>query len=304
MSCQRIVLFLFMLGGFIPLPLQGYAAAFEDVAVEVVEVAEHIYMLQGQGGNIGLCVGEDGVFMIDDQFAPLTEKIRAAIGKISDREIRFLINTHYHNDHVGGNENIGKGGAVIVAHANVRERMASAQVIEFFNRRIPAYGKDGLPVITFASEINLHLNHEDIRVFHVRQAHTDGDAVIYFEKANVIHTGDIYFAGIYPFIDTSVHGSVTGMIEGASRILDMIDEKTKVIPGHGPLSNKGELARYVAMLRTITQRVASEIATGKTLIEVQQRAPSREFDTEWGNGFLSPDKFIRILYEDLSRLNQ
>lgn len=278
----------------------SYSDEFDKVQISTIKVADHIYMLQGQGGNIGVCVGEDGVFMIDDQFAPLTEKIKAAIAKLSDKEIRFVINTHYHYDHVGGNENIGKTGSIIVAHENVRNRMTTEQIIEFFNRKLLPYPKAALPVITFTEDLTFHLNDEETHVFHpVQRAHTDGDSIVFFKKSNVIHTGDIYFSGIYPFIDTSSHGSVDGMIDAANYVLALINDDTKVIPGHGPLSNKAELTDYVTMLSSLRTKMKKHIAEGKTLEEIQKIGPSKEFDPVWGDGFLSPDQFVQILYEDL-----
>ncbi len=277
------------------------AEGLDKVEIVTQQVTENIYMLQGQGGNLGVSVGDDGVFLVDDQFAPLTEKIKAAISKISSQDIRFVINTHYHFDHVGGNENLGTAGAAIVAHKNVRQRMSTEQLITFFNKTIPPYPQKALPVITFSEDINFHLNDEDIHVVHVKDAHTDGDAVVFFRKANVVHTGDIYFAGIYPFIDTSSSGSIKGVIAAVHSVLKIINDQTRVIPGHGPLSNKKELARYVKMLETLESRVSSSIAQGKSLEEIQQMQPSKEFDQEWGDGFLPPHKFVQILFEDLSK---
>lgn len=301
MACRRISLFLAVLFALAFQPLTSVGDEFDTIQIATVKITDHLYMLQGQGGNIGVCVGDDGVFMIDDQFAPLTEKIQAAIAKISDRKIRFLINTHYHYDHVGGNENIGKTGSVIVAHENVRNRMNTEQVIEFFNKKIPVYPKPALPIITFTHDLKFHLNNEETHVFHMQKAHTDGDSIIYFKNANVIHTGDIYFAGLYPFIDTSAHGSVNGMISAATQILSMIDDNTKIIPGHGPLSNKSALKKYVEMLTVLRDRMKKYIAEGKTLAEIQQIGISKEYDPQWGNGFLSPNVFAQLLYEDLSR---
>ena len=258
-------------------------------------------MLQGAGGNIGVCVGDEGVFIIDDQFAPLTAKIKSAIAKLSSKKVRFVINTHWHYDHVGGNENMGEAGAIIVAHQNVRKRMSTDQFMEFFNKKVSPAPKAALPVITFTQDIAFHLNDEETRVFHVKEAHTDGDAVVFFEKANVIHTGDIYFSGIYPFIDKSSHGSVDGVIKAARHILDIINDDTKVIPGHGPLSNKAELAVYVEMLVSLRAKMSAYISKGKTLEEIKAIGLSKEFDPQWGGGFLSPDKFTQILFEDLSK---
>ena len=274
---------------------------FDKVQIQTVHVAGNVYMLIGSGGNIGVCAGDDGVFMVDDQFAPLTKKIRAAIAKISDKDIRFLINTHWHYDHVGGNENIGEAGSVIIAHKNVRTRMGTDQFIDFFQKTIPASPASALPIITFTKDITFHVNNENIEVFHVKTAHTDGDAIIYFKNADVLHTGDIYFAGIYPFIDVSSNGSVAGVIDAATYVLSIINDKTKVIPGHGPLSNKAELKAYVEMLSFLKDNITKSISEGKTFKEIQGSRPTQQFDTTWGGGFLSPDQFVQILYSDLSR---
>lgn len=279
----------------------GQDQEFDKVQIETVKVAENVHMLLGSGGNIGVCTGDDGVFLVDDQFAPLTEKIKAAIGKISNKDVRFVINTHWHFDHVGGNENMGETGAVIIAHENVRNRMSTDQFIDFFQKQIPASPKIALPIITFTQDITFHLNKDEIHVFHVKNAHTDGDAIVYFRNSNVIHTGDIYFAGLYPFIDTGSHGSVNGTIDAARYVLSIINDDTKVIPGHGHLSNKAELSGYVDMLINLRNKISKHISEGKTLKEIQAAKPTQEHDDKWGHGFLSPDQFVRILYIDLSR---
>ncbi len=279
----------------------GQDQEFDKVKIKTVKAAENVHMLMGSGGNIGACTGDDGVFLVDDQFAPLTEKIKAAIGKISNKDIRFLINTHWHFDHVGGNENIGEAGAVIIAHENVRNRMSTDQFIDFFQKQFPASPKIALPIITFTQDLTFHLNEDEIHVFHVKNAHTDGDAIVYFRNSNVIHTGDIYFAGLYPFIDTGSHGSVNGVIDAARYVLSIINDDTKVIPGHGHLSNKAELNGYVDMLINLRDKISKHISEGKTLKEIQTAKPTQEFDEKWGHGFLSPDQFVQILYNDLSR---
>jgi len=273
---------------------------YDKVQIKTVKTSGNVYMLMGSGGNLGVLVGDDGVFLVDDQFAPLTKKIKDAIGKISDKEIRFLINTHWHFDHVGGNENLGETGSVIIAHENVRKRMSTDQFIEFFQKKVPASPKVALPIITFTQDLMFHLNGEDIHVFHVNNAHTDGDSIVYFRNSNVIHTGDIYFAGIYPFIDTSSHGSVNGVIDAAQHILSIIDDNTKVIPGHGSLSNKAELSAYVDMLISMRAKITKQISDGKTLEEIQKTKPAQKFDEKWGHGMLTSDKFVQILYTDLS----
>ena len=278
----------------------AFGQDYDKVQIKTVKTSGNVYMLMGSGGNIGVLTGDDGVFLVDDQFAPLTKKIKDAIGKISDKEIRFLINTHWHFDHVGGNENLGETGSVIIAHENVRKRMSTDQFIEFFQKKVPASPKVALPIITFTQDLMFHLNGEDIHVFHVNNAHTDGDSIVYFRNSNVIHTGDIYFAGIYPFIDTSSHGSVNGVIDAAQHILSIIDDDTKVIPGHGLLSNKAELRAYVDMLFSLRAKIAKLISDGKTLAEIQKTKPAQEFDEKWGHGMLTSDKFVQILYTDLS----
>jgi cyclase len=273
---------------------------FDKVQIKTVKLSENVYMLLGSGGNIGVYAGDDGVFIVDDQFAPLTKKIKAAIGKISDKKIRFVINTHWHFDHVGGNENLGEMGSVIIAHENVRKRMSTDQFIEFFQKKVPASPKVALPIITFTRDITFHPSEDDIHVFHASNAHTDGDAIVYFRNSNVIHTGDIYFAGLYPFIDTSANGSVNGVIDAAQYVLSIINDDTKVIPGHGPLSNKAELSAYVNMLISLKAKISKQISAGKTLEEIQRTKPTQEFDEKWGHGMLTPDQFVQILYKDLS----
>ncbi len=277
----------------------GHTQDFSKVQIKVVEVKPGIHMLMGEGGNILVSSGTDGVFMIDDQFAPLTEKIKTAIASFTSGKIRFVINTHWHLDHTGGNENIGEAGAVIIAHENVRKRLSTDQVLTVFNRTIPALSKEGLPVITFTRDVAFHLNDQRIDVFHMKRAHTDGDAVAYFTEANVIHAGDILFEGMYPFIDVEHGGSISGMIDATNRILGMIDDKTRIIPGHGMLTDKQGLTAYRDMLTKIRDRIQSQIQAGKTLEEIKLSRPTQDFDSEWGGGFLKPDVFVGIVYQSL-----
>ena len=214
------------------------ADRFDKVEIRTTKLAESIYMLEGEGGNIGVSAGADGVFLIDDQFAPLTPRILAAIKAISDKPVRFLLNTHWHFDHTGGNENLGKAGVVIIAQDNVRKRLSSRTAIEFFKSAYGPSAPAGLPVITFNDTVTFHLNGDDATAVHVANAHTDGDSIIHFRNANVVHMGDTYFSGLYPFIDTGTNGSVKGVIAAVDRVLGMLDDTTKIIPGHGPLSGK------------------------------------------------------------------
>jgi len=274
---------------------------FKDVEINTTQVSDGVYMLTGKGGNIGVSIGNDGVFLIDDQFAPLTGKIKASIAKLSDQPVRFLLNTHWHPDHTGGNENIGKGGTVIVAHDNVRKRLSVDNVVEMFGIEAPAMNKAGLPVITFEQSLTFHLNGDEILVSHVDNAHTDGDSIVKFTAANVIHTGDIYFAGMYPFIDYDTGGSVEGVIQALEQVLAMSDADTIIIPGHGPLSNRKELAPYVNMLKAISSRIQKMIAEQATLEQIQAAAPSKEFDGEYGNGYIKNTTFIGMLYKGMTQ---
>ncbi|MCZ6778911.1 MAG: MBL fold metallo-hydrolase [Acidobacteria bacterium] len=273
---------------------------FGGVEIKTIRIDDGLHMMTGSGGNLAVSVGGDGAFLVDDQFAPLTEKIQAAISKITDKPVRFVINTHWHHDHVGGNENFGKAGSLIVAHENVRKRMSVEQFLEAFDNRVPASPAGALPVITFTDSVTFHWNDEEIHIFHVENAHTDGDAVVHFKNSNALHTGDLYFNGFYPFIDVSSNGSIEGVIRGADKILKMIDDSTKIVPGHGPLSNKKELKAYRDMLADVRDAVSSLVAAGKTKEEVLAAKPTQPWDAKWGGGFLNPEEFTDIIYTDLS----
>ena len=198
-------------------------------------ITKEIFMIAGEGGNIGMFIGKDGTFLIDDQFAPLTEKIIAAIKSVGGDHPKFLINTHYHGDHTGGNEKLGTGGTLIFSHHNVRERLSTGSFLAAFNMKHAPLAKEGLPVVTFSEDISFHFNGDTIRAIHVPHAHTDGDSFIYFEKANVIHAGDFFFNGFYPFIDVNHGGSLAGMIQAVEKVLSLADDNTKIIAGHGPI---------------------------------------------------------------------
>lgn len=271
----------------------------EAPPVTAEKVRDNIYMLKGQGGNIGLCIGEDGAFLIDDQYAPATENIRKAVKEIADQPIKFVINTHWHGDHTGGNENLAKTNTVIFAHENVRKRMSTEQFIKAFNRKVEASPKEALPVVTFTKDIAFHLNGETIRANHYAHAHTDGDAVIFFKKANVVHMGDIYFNGMYPFIDGDSGGSIGGMIKAVSAALENMDNQTLVIPGHGPVSNKKELTGYRDMLKDVETAVRKLKDSGKTLEETIAAKPSGKYDEKLGNGYFKTPNFIGFVYNTL-----
>ena len=269
-----------------------------------VKAADNIYMLQGRGGNIGLFFGEDGFFFIDDQYANLHEALIAEASRLAGgtevgADNTILLNTHVHNDHTNGNELMGKRGAVIMAQENVRQRLSVERSVPFFNSQHPPMAPAGLPVLTFSSDISLHLNGDSINVFHPGPAHTDGDAVIHFTRANVIHTGDIVFMQTYPFIDMDNGGSVQGVISAVEKIMALADDDTKIIPGHGQMTNLAELKDYHEMLVTLSGRISKMAADGMTLEQVQQAKPTADYDERY-NGFIDGEAFIGLLYRDLS----
>jgi glyoxylase-like metal-dependent hydrolase (beta-lactamase superfamily II) len=273
------------------------ALAFsDDVEIKAVKVTDQIYMIVGQGGNIGLFIGEDGTFLIDDQFAPLTEKILEAIKSVGGQHPRFLINTHYHGDHTGGNEKIGQGGTLIVSHDNVRERLISGAYIGAFKMKLPPVSNVGLPVVTFSKNIKFHINGDTVMVKHVPHAHTDGDSFIYFQDANVIHAGDLFFNGFYPFIDVNHGGSLKGVIKGLDKLLRIADDQTKIISGHGPLGDKQQLASYRQMLGVAYERLKTLKAEGKTAEEAAAAKPLDDLEATWGNGLFKGDQWIQLVY--------
>ena len=281
--------------------LPALSQDFSKVEIRTTKLGESTYMMEGAGGNLGLSIGEDAVFLIDDQFAPLTERIQAAISKLTAKPVRFVLNTHWHGDHTGGNENFGKSGAIVVAHENVRSRMSTEQFIELMKMTEKASPKGALPIVTFASSVTFHLNGDEIRVFHVPKAHTDGDAIVHFVKSDVVHMGDVYFNGMYPFIDTSSGGSIRGVISACDRALAIVGDATKVIPGHGPLSNKAELKAYRDMLAGVAERIGKLVAEGRKAEDIVAANPTAEFDGKWGAGFIKPPRFVQMVVMDLQR---
>jgi glyoxylase-like metal-dependent hydrolase (beta-lactamase superfamily II) len=273
------------------------AQNFDTVQVRSAPVAGSVHMLVGSGGNIGLVVGDDAVFIVDDQYAPLTPKILAAIKSITPQPVRFVLNTHWHFDHTGGNENIGKVGALIFAHDNVRRRMSTDQFIEALNRREPAAPRGALPVVTFTDTVSFHLNGDSIVVFHVPPAHTDGDAIVMFTKANVVHMGDVFVSDRFPFVDRSSGGSIHGIIGAAERVLAVTNAQARIIPGHGPLADRARLQAYRDMLVAMRDRMGREIAAGRTIEQVLASAITAEYDEQWKSG---RERFLRILHQELS----
>ena len=276
------------------------ANAEDEVKITTTRVADGIYMLQGQGGNMGASVGEDGIVLIDDQYAPLTDKILTALGDISDRPLKFVINTHWHGDHTGGNENLGKKGVIIVAHDNVYERLNASQFQKVIGRKVAAAPKEALPVISFNDRATFHVNGLKLEARHFPYAHTDGDSILFFQHANVIHTGDIFFNGYYPYIDTNAGGSIHGLIKATETLLGMTDIHTKIIPGHGPLANRKNLEDYHLMLKRVVELVDPLVKQGLSLEEIQKRDPLKELNPDWGGGFMTPDRFLEAIYPTLA----
>lgn len=273
---------------------------FDTVKIRPVKVSEQIYMLKGSGGNIGLLVGTDGLLMIDDQYAPLSGKITDAIKAISPTAARFLINTHIHGDHTGGNDSFSKQGITIVAHDQVRARMMTEQVNKRMNRTTPARDKAALPLVTFSDKLNLHLNDEDIELIHLDNGHTDGDVAIYFKKANVIHTGDAFVRYGYPFIDESSGGGVNGFVSSLDKILTIINDQTKVIPGHGELATRADVKMLRDQVADIREQVSKALKKGKKTEDLAALGITDKYEEKLGKGFLKGKDFVSIIATSLS----
>jgi glyoxylase-like metal-dependent hydrolase (beta-lactamase superfamily II) len=274
---------------------------FSTVEIKSQPLAGSVHMLTGAGGNLALSIGDDAAFLVDDQFAPLSARIKAAIASISKKPVKFVLNTHWHGDHTGGNENFGRAGSVIVAHENVRRRMSAEQFSSFASAPIPASPRAALPVVTFASDVTFHLNGDEIHAFHVPRAHTDGDTIVHFRRANVIHLGDVFFNRMYPFIDAASGGSWSGTIAAVDKVLAIAAEDTKLVPGHGPLATRADLLAYRQMLLTVGERLQALAREGRSLQDAIAARPTAEFDAAWGEGFFKPDQFVGLLWRELGR---
>jgi cyclase len=277
----------------------GSAAAqerdFSNVQVKATKVAGNVYMLEGAGGNIGASVGPDGILIVDDQFAPLAEKIRIALRGLDPGNLEFVLNTHWHGDHTGGNPVFGKE-ATIIAHDNVRKRLATGQTV--MGETIPPSPKEALPVITFGESLSIHFNGEEIKAIHFPHGHTDGDSVIFFTGANVVHMGDDFFVGRFPFVDLASGGSVQGLIANIEKVMAQISAETKIIPGHGPLSTPADLKSYHQMLVETSGIVQTKMAAGKDLATIQKEGLPEEWK-EWGSGFVKTDFWIETIHGSL-----
>ena len=266
------------------------------VKIEANQLTDNIYMITGKGGNIGLLTGTEGSFLIDDQFAPLTEQIIEVVKSVGGDVPRFLINTHFHGDHSGGNENLGAAGTLIMSHHAVRERLVNGYNISEFGMKAPPAGKLSLPTVTYSENMHVHINGETIRIIHVPSAHTDGDSFVVFEDANIVHAGDIFFNGFFPFIDGTHGGSVRGVIAGADAMLALTDGDSQIIPGHGPLGSREDLQAYRDMLATAYERLLTLKNQGVSVEDAIATAPLKDLEADWGGGIFTADKWIGIVY--------
>lgn len=291
-SCVWVV------GGLVAMPVTAWGQdRFADVEIKTIPVAGPVYMLQGSGGNIGVSVGDDGVLMVDDQFAPLAKKIRAALNELGAGKLKFVLNTHWHGDHTGGNPEFGPE-APIIAHQNVRKRLATRQEIR--GRVIEPIAAEGLPVITFDDSLTIHFNGEEIRMIHLARGHTDGDSIVLFTGSNVAHLGDHFFAGRFPFVDLASGGDVEGLTANIKKVIGELAPDVKIIPGHGPLSNLDDLKAYYDMLVDTTNIVRERIKAGKNLEAIQKDGLPQKWE-EWGTGFISIDFWLETIFKSLTR---
>ena len=278
---------------------RGYTQDFSKVEIKAIKVAGNVHMLQGAGGNIGVSVGPDGILIVDDQFAPLADKIKASLKTLGEGKLKFVLNTHWHGDHTGGNAVFGPE-APIIAHDNVRKRLSTEQKSEVFKRTTPASPKEALPVITFGHSLSVHFNGEEIRVIHFPQGHTDGDSVIFFTNSNVVHMGDDFFVGRFPFVDLESGGSVEGLTKNIGDIIAKLPADVKIIPGHGALSSLDDLKLYHQMLVETTDVVRKKMAAGKSLADIKAEGVPDKWK-DWGTGFIKTDLWLETIHRSLSK---
>jgi cyclase len=273
----------------------------ESAVIQTIKIKNHLHMLQWAGaGNMLLISGADGNILIDDQFGPLSEKINTAIQNVHTGPVKFLFNTHYHGDHAGGNENFAKMGATILAHENVRARLAADTQKVKINGEAKAQPKAAWPVITYTNSLNVHLNGEDILIFHVDNAHTDGDAVFYLPQSNLVHTGDCFMKDRFPFIDRNSGGSVNGWLKAVNQVLTLIDDETIIIPGHGDLATKKDYSAVYDAVMQLRDAVKKELKTGASLDLILTQNLSKNFDATFGSGFIKGNALITTIYNELT----
>jgi cyclase len=280
----------------------GFSMDWEHVAVEVRPLAANVYLLHASGGNTVALLGPDGTLLVDTEFAQVAPKLKDALAKLGAGPTRYVISTHYHSDHTGGNAFFHKDGAVLIAQTQCRARLLEGQFSRYWNHFSPAIAEADAPELTFETSLTLHFDGEEVTASHLQPAHTDGDTVVYFKRANVVHLGDIYINGLYPYIDLSAKGTIDGYFPVLDDVLARIDAHTLVIPGHGPVSDRGGLQAYRDMLWTIRNRVAALAGQGKTLEEIIAARPSLEFDGDWASDRVGPDGVAAMIYQSLTGL--
>lgn len=269
--------------------------------LETQKLTDNLWVITGAGGNVAVMTGATGTFIVDDVLAPVSAQLKKVIATVAPKPVRIVFNTHWHGDHTGGNAVLGSDGAIIVAHDNVRKRLSTEQFVSMMNKTVPPSPEPALPVITFADSLSFHLDGDDIQVVHVEPAHTDGDSLVFFKKANVLHMGDTFTWGGWPYIDLGSGGSVDGYVRAADRALAMVQPTTRIIPGHGPVGDAKRLKAYRDMIVTIRDRIKKLAASGKSLAQIQAAKPTAEYDAEWGHAFITPDQLVETLYKDLTK---
>ena len=272
---------------------------YDTVRIQPIKITDQIYLLKGAGGNLGVLIGPEGTLLIDNQFAPLSNKINGAIKTLSPGEIRFAINTHLHGDHSGGNENFNKMGATLVAHDQVRNRMMKESFNARANRTFPPRDKAAWPHVTFADKLNFHLNEEDIVLHHFGRGHTDGDVIVQFVKANVLHTGDAFVRYGYPFVDLNSGGGMNGFIATLDKIISLADDNTRIIPGHGELATKADVKKLRDQMADIRDQIVAAIKKGKKTEDIAAMGITDKYEAELGNGFVKGKDFVLMVAEDL-----
>ena len=272
---------------------------WDAIEIKTTHITDNISYLQGSGGNIGVLYGSDGVMMVDDQYGELSVKIKKALAELSSNNLKFIVNTHYHGDHTGGNENLAGDGVSIVAHQNVRERLGNTFYSSMWKREVEAKPETFWPIITFNDEMTFHLNNEEVQIVHTPSGHTDGDALVFFKTSNVLHAGDGFVRYGYPFIDVSAGGSIDGMIATQEKILELTNADTKIIPGHGQISSIKDVKELLKMLNETRKIVADLKSNGKTIEECVSLSPLKEYHERWNGNFISSDLFVSLIYDSI-----